>query len=454
MVAAGLRAASPEAVGIDSGRLEALFARVRRDVDSGALPSAQVAIARQGRLAGLRTFGAAVQGGQRRPATDQTLYTIFSCTKAIVAAAVWTLFEDGLLRLDERVADIIPEFGTNGKEIVTVEQTLLHIGGFPMAPLGPGKWETREGRLAAFARWRLNWEPGTRFEYHATSAHWVLVEIIERRTGEEWRAYLRRRVLDPMGLTDLYVGLPSEVNERVADVAYVEPPAPPPGGWGETNPDTVMHFNRPEVRAVGVPGGGGICTAAELALFYQPLIHGGVTATGARVMKPETIAFATTVRTKDIHRDLLHDILVNRALAVVVAGADGNAHLRGFGRAASARAFGHGGAGGQIGWGDPATGISIGYCTNGFADQDTIRQRNLEISTLAAGCARPDRFAGPPAGVCARRSNRPRRRDGTCRNSTPRPITAPAWPCRSRASFRRTPMIGCASPPPPTSSRG
>ncbi|MCH8949832.1 MAG: serine hydrolase [Chloroflexi bacterium] len=91
-------AAKPEDVGVDSERLEAVFARVRRDIDDGVLPSAQVAVARQGKIAGLRTFGAAVQDGVERPATDETLYCIYSCTKAIVAAAIWLLFEDELLR--------------------------------------------------------------------------------------------------------------------------------------------------------------------------------------------------------------------------------------------------------------------------------------------------------------------------------------------------------------------
>lgn len=387
MVAESLVAARPEDVGVDSEKLEAVFARAKRDVDDGVLPSAQVAVARRGRLAGFRTFGKAVQGGEERPATDETLYTIFSCTKAIVASAVWTLFEDGLLRLDERVADIIPGFGTNGKEIVTVEQTMLHIGGFPYAPLGAPAWNTREGRLQAFSRWRLNWEPGTRFEYHPTSAHWVLVEIIERRTGTEWRTYLRQRILDPMGLEHLHVGLPEHLNSRVADVLHVTPPAPPPGGWGEVTPDAILNFNKPEVRAVGVPGGGGIARAAELALFYQPLINGGETAAGRRILKPETIAFATEVRTKDFHRDALMNIPVNRALAVVVAGDDGNQHLRGFGKAPMPRAFGHGGAGGQIGWGDPDSGISVGYCTNGFVDAEVQGRRGIAISSLAAGCA-------------------------------------------------------------------
>ena len=82
-----------------------------------------MAIARHGRLAGFRTFGRAVQGGQEQTATNETLYMIYSATKGIVGAAVWTLFEDGLLRLDEKVSEIIPEFGTNDKERITVEQT-------------------------------------------------------------------------------------------------------------------------------------------------------------------------------------------------------------------------------------------------------------------------------------------------------------------------------------------
>lgn len=41
----------------------------------------------------------------------------------------------------------MPAFASNGKDVVTVEQVLMHLGGFPMAPLGPGRWDTRESRL-------------------------------------------------------------------------------------------------------------------------------------------------------------------------------------------------------------------------------------------------------------------------------------------------------------------
>ena len=379
-------ATRPEDLGIDSEKLEAVFARAKRDVDDGVVPSAQIAIARNGKLAGVRTYGSVNSGGAETPATDQTLYTIFSCTKAIVGAAIWTLFEDGLLKLDEKVIDIIPEFKTNGKEVITVEQVLTHTSGFPLAPFRATDWDDRERRLQRFAQWRLNWEPGSQFQYHASSAHWVLAEIIERRTGTDFRAYVRQRILDPMRLDDLYVGMPKELNGRVADVRWIGEPVPPEGGWGEVTPEAIAGMNALEQRLVGVPGGGGIAGAAQLALFYQPLINGGVAADGARIMKAETIEFATQVRTKEFHVDPILGHPVNRGLCVVIAGDDGKAAIRGFGNSTSGRAFGHAGAGGQIAWGDPQSGISVGYCTDGFIDPLIQARRTVAISSLAGQC--------------------------------------------------------------------
>ena len=387
MIEAKYMAATPEEVGIDSERLETLFARAKLDVDEGVLPSAQVAVARQGRLAGVRTFGEARQGGAEAPATDRTLYCVFSTTKAVVAAAIWLLLEEGLLRLQERVADIIPEFGTNGKDVVTVEQVLLHTAGFPYAPYHPEHWGDRSKLLEAFAKWRLDWEPDSLFEYHATSAHWVLGEIIYRRSGSDYRTFIRQRITGAMGLHELFVGLPPEHDGRVAEVRFVGELVEPPGGWGEVTPEAILGFNRPRVWRVGVPGAGAIASAAELALFYQLLINRGETVDGKRVLKPETIEFATAVRTKERHRDRVLGIPANRGLSIIVAGDDGNAHMRGFGRVASPQAFGHPGAGGQVAWGDPETGISVGYCTDGFVDWLTLGRRMTAISSLAASCA-------------------------------------------------------------------
>ena len=378
-------AESPESLGLDAGKLTEVMQRVRREVDEGLLPSAQIAVAKEGRLVLFETFG---------DATNDSLYCVFSATKAVTSAAAWLLIEAGELSVDEVVADIVPEFATNGKEVVTVEQLFLHTAGFPNAPFRPTDWLDQDRRLERFAQWRLNWEPGTRFEYHPSSSMWVVAEILERRTGRDFTEFVRTEVAEPLGLGDLFVGLPESANPRVtelehcgeamtsADYDRLGIPQPP---VTEVTEEAILSFNRPEVRAVGVPGGGGIMSAAVLALFYQGLIHGG-SADGRRIWRESTLEMARTVRSGDL-RDPMSGVPVNRGLGIVVAG-DEFRNFRGFARDNSPLAFGHGGAGGQIAWGDPVTGISIGYCTNGH-DRNPMRlgRRGLSISKRVAALA-------------------------------------------------------------------
>ncbi|HYL58368.1 MAG TPA: serine hydrolase domain-containing protein [Candidatus Acidoferrales bacterium] len=388
-------AESPREVGLDPEKVEALFSRAEREVKDGLLPSTQIAIARNGKIGAMRTVGRAVQGGADKPATNDTLYTIFSCTKAIMSAAAWILIGDGKLKVSERAAEIVPEFGTNGKDVITVEQVLLHVGGFPNAPYPQDEWGDRKKRLERFSKWRLEWPVGSKYEYHPTSGFWVIAEIIERRTGKDFRQFVQERISTPLGLPELRVGLPKEHHGRVAELCYVgeyltdeerKKLGIPPMPETEVTEDAIMGFNRPNVREAGVPGGGGIMTAADLALFYQGLLRNrGID--GAPIFKPEVLKDALRVRSGD-YKDPIFGVTVNRGLGVVLAGGDGRANYRGFGKTNSALAFGHGGAGGQIGWGDPATGISLGYCTNGF-DRNDMRQgrRGVALSSLAATCA-------------------------------------------------------------------
>ena len=376
---------SPESVNVDPDKLAQVVERARREVDEGLLPSAQIAVAREGRLVLFETFGGA---------TNDFLYCVFSSTKAITSAAAWLLIEAGDLSTDEVVADIVPEFGTNGKDVITVEQLFLHSSGFPNAPFRPTDWPDRDRRYARFAQWRLNWEPGSRFEYHPSSSMWVVAEIIERRSGRDFTEFVRTEIADPLGLADLHVGLPAAENPRVAEIVHCGDPMTsedyarlglPEPPVTEVTEDAILSFNKPEIRAVPVAGGGGIMSAADLALFYQGLLHGG-SADGRRIWKDETLRMARRVRSGDL-RDPLTGVPVNRALGVVVAG-DTWRNMRGFAHGNSAEAFGHGGAGGQIAWADPATGISVGYCTNGH-DRNPMRlgRRGVSISNRVADVA-------------------------------------------------------------------
>src|ERR1700732_5483305 len=101
-----LFAHSPSAAGLDPHKVDALFERAAREVNDGLLPSCQIAIARNGKVGAMRTFGHAVQGGADRPATNDTLYTIFSCTKAIMSAAAGLLIRVGKLGVGWGLVDV------------------------------------------------------------------------------------------------------------------------------------------------------------------------------------------------------------------------------------------------------------------------------------------------------------------------------------------------------------
>ncbi len=388
-------APTPESVGLDSSLVEALCARAEKEVREGVLPSAQIAIARNGKIAAMQTFGRVLHEGVDAKASNETLYCVFSSTKAITSAAAWLLIQDGALDIRTRVVDLVPEFGAHGKDAVTVEQLFTHTAGFPHAPFVPSDFLDRGKRLARFAKWRLNWKPGERFEYHPSSSMYVIAEIIERLSGTSYGAFVRERIAIPLGLDDLWVGLPPALHGRLADCVHTGEaltdedyralgvPKPP---VTEVTEEAISSFNREDVRVAGIPGGGGTMTAADLALFYQALLDGGRALAGRELWKPATLALAREIRTGDL-RDPVFGKPANRALGLIIAG-DKERNYRGFGHTNSELAFGHGGAGGQIGWADPRSGISIGYCTNGH-DRNTIRQarRGIGISSRAAGCA-------------------------------------------------------------------
>jgi len=363
---------------LNGAAVDKLAERIERDVDAGFLPAAQFALALDGEIVEERVFG---------NAGPDTRFCLFSATKPFVASAVWRLIGAGELDPTLPVTTWFPAFGANGKDAVTLEQVMLHTSGFPAAPMGPAQWGDRATRQEKMASWRLNWEPGTRYEYHPTAAHWVLAELIETVTGEDFRDAVHALVTGPLGLPRI-VGIPLDDQDDIADLRLVGEPATSDelmAAYGvpelpatEVTDDTVMRFNEPATRAVGVPGGGGFARAADVARFYQHLLHGHDDVWPADLLRDVT----TNVRNR------LSDptgIPANRTLGLLLAGDDGFAHVRGFGRTVSPGTFGHNGAGGQIAWADPATGLSFAFVTSGY-DRHAVRQprRTTSLGSLAA----------------------------------------------------------------------
>lgn len=361
---------------LDPGRLQTLLDRAAEEIKGGTLPSCQLALARDSEVVWGATLG---------QATPSSRYVVFSVTKALVGSAVWALIGDGLLAADTVVADVVPGFEANGKQGVTVAHVMTHTAGFPRAPIRTEDGATSEGRLKRFSSWRLDFEPGSRSEYHSVSAHWVLAEIIERVSGTDFRDYVSARVLAPLGLRRLRLGLPVDEQQDVLEIVVVgEEPADPMPVPVVAASEHTLRFNEPEVRAVGVPGAGAISDAADIAMLYQAFLHNP-----GQLWDPEVLADATG-RIRNTHLDPFTGVPANRTLGLSVAGDDGKAMMREFGKATGPRAFGASGLGGQIAWADPDSGLSFCYLTNGMeANVVTSFLRSSRIATLAARCALP-----------------------------------------------------------------
>ena len=375
---------APGELGLDPERIGDLRGRIAHAVGKGPLPAVQVALAREGRLALFETFG---------EADNSSRFNIYSCTKPLVASALWKLMGEGKLDVLRPVCDYFPEFSGSGKEQVTVEQVLCHTAGFPQAPMGPPDWWLRPARIAKMREWYLDWEPCTQYCYHPTSAHWVLAELIDRISGCDYRDYVNGNIIVPLGLEALRLGVPESEQDNIATLAHVG--GPPTADeiekalgssveWPDMVDDSLLAFNEPRVRALGVPGGGAVSSAADMALFYQALMHN----TGG-LWRDEVLADATG-RVRVDYADPMTGVPANRGLGVVIAGSGPQAAYRGMGRTVSPCAFGHQGVGGQIAWGDPETGISFCLLTNGL-DVNPIRSARFcaGVNNRAGACATP-----------------------------------------------------------------
>lgn len=357
---------APESVGVDPARLDVFLRRARLEVLHGPLPSVQVAVAAQGKLVAFETIGDA------RP---DARYILQSVGRTIVAGAIWKVIDDGLLSIDELVGDVIPEFATNGKEIVTVKQVLTHTAGFPFAPLGYPKMLERSRRLEAMSKWRLDYEPGSRFQYHLTGAAWVIAELVERRTGMAFADYLRAEIVEPLGLGFV---LPVPANryaelvaapvafDRVSDEQEVDP-------WGP------WYCAAPEVLAGGEPSHSMIGSAADMAMFFQALVHSGL-------WSKEIVAEGTRVHVCEAPAgDKLYGgstLKTSMGLFLTVCGEDRSAWLPATGSDAT---FGNGGAPCQLAYMDPEAGTSFAFLTNGYpiAGYDYSRAGTNRITNLA-----------------------------------------------------------------------
>jgi CubicO group peptidase (beta-lactamase class C family) len=359
------------------GEVEALFLSQLSPLR--LFPGAALAIYWRGRLV-LDLVGGYADAQRGEPVDRDTLFPLFSGTKPFAAVALWQQIERDRVGLDEPVAAYWPAFGQNGKSDVLVRHILSHRGGFPTTPpaLSRDRWGDWDAAMAAVAAMPLEHAPGTGSAYHFLTQHWVCAEIVRRLDGRAYRDYLDAEVTRPLGLADTFVGIPVELDYRVAKLHATDGT----DVWGR---DVLRGNDDAPVHRMVVPGASGVSTARDMARFYAAIAAGGAL-DGTRILRMETVERMLAIEV-DGEIDRTFDIPIRRGLGFELGGLD-DPRRHWPGAACSERTFWHGGFGSSVCWGDPDLELSMAFLTNGVRRDaaGAVARRDLSDAVRAAFC--------------------------------------------------------------------
>jgi len=288
------RAASPEAVGLSSERLQRITQTFQRDVDEKLIPGAVVLIARNGQIAYLETFGYRDRT-TGEPMTADSIFRIASMTKPITNVAALMLAEEGRLQLMDPVSRYLPELdglkvgvekvdGSGERTLllepagrpVTVQDLMRHTSGMTYGPFGDSlvqrayreaammdDQQTNAEMVSKLAKLPLAFQPGTAFEYGMSTD--VLGRIIEVVSGLTLDRFVAERIFTPLGMRDTAFVLSDEQAKRLAQ------PQPPPGA----KVPVIVGYNHARPQKWFAGGHGLLSTAGDYARFCQMLLNGG-----------------------------------------------------------------------------------------------------------------------------------------------------------------------------------
>lgn len=302
-----------------------------------------------------------------RPVDGDTLFPVFSVSKALVATAIQLQCERGLVHMDEPIATYWPEYGQRGKERITVGHVLTHHAGVPHMPpdldaAGLADWDAITSWLAGVEPLH---PPGERSMYHSMSFGHILGEVI-RRTDPGHRPYdrfLREELCLPIGADDVWDVLPAEHEPRVAHLTWgPNPPNRPPmtGIPLLSMPPAIRpdadRWNDPRFRSASVPAAGAVMTARAGARFFSMLANRGEFA-GRRYISADRLLALTRPRPGADEFDEVYQGHTWVGIGGFWLGGDSPYADPLLGR--STQVLAHAGIGGSMGWADLASGLAV-----------------------------------------------------------------------------------------------
>jgi CubicO group peptidase (beta-lactamase class C family) len=331
----------------------------------------QVAVYHQGELV-VDAWGGIADETTGRKVDGDTLFPVFSVVKAVTATALHIQAERGLIEYDQPIARYWPEFAAQGKDRATIRDALSHRLGIPQMPDGvtPELMSDYDWMVDQLAQMKPRFAPGTDNGYMCYTFGWVIAECV-RRTDPQHRpfsTFVQEEICAPLGITDLWLGIPDRVESRVARIKNSVPrPLPPDLPIFAAIPPQVATveevFGRPDVRRSCNPGANGIMNARSAARLFALLAHGGIL-DGVRLLSEERVRTFSVPRLDTDRPDTILGFPIRVGTAGFWLGGDVSAAYPYRLVGSNPRTLCHPGAGGSIGWADPDARLAVAICHN------------------------------------------------------------------------------------------
>ena len=376
----------------DQERLEHLRQVIADDVAAGRYYGAVIAVARRGRLGLHAAIGLADAAG-RQPLHLDSVFSIFSVTKAITNVLVLRSIELGRFALTTRISELVPQFSGGVRDEITIHHLLTHTSGLPIVfAIKPDMYIDRLDEMVAAVCANIfpAEPPGEQVAYSPLANHVLLGEALRRTDPKRrsYRAIVQEDLLDPLKMRDTSVGLRRDLRPR-----HVKPdlrgnfPITHPG-HSNLGPNGAFEEEDAEMPWVGVAS-----TVSDMLRFAEMLRrHGELD--GARILSPATLELATRNWTGEKPNELSRARYAQRGwppepaymgLGFALRGTALCHHL--FGVLASAGTFGNHGAGSTLYWIDPERELSFVCLTAGVMDSLDNIERFQRLSDIALSAA-------------------------------------------------------------------
>ncbi len=286
--------------------------KVRPFVERGTLAGAVMLVASPDEVLALEAVGFS-DVGSRAPMRVDSLFWIASMNKAMTAATLMMLVDEGKVGLDDPAEKHLPEFRGQMRVVerdanllvlkkparpIRVRDLLSHTSGL----IGRSPLEReldmlpiREG-VITYALTPLQVEPGTRYQYNNPGIT-TIGRIIEVVSGKPYEVFLQERLLDPLGMKDTTFW-PDEAGSRRLAKAYK--PGPGRSGLAETTIAQLTHPLTDRTRRHPYPGGGLFSTASDVGSFCRMILNGGTAPGGRRLLSESSVREMTSTQTGDL----------------------------------------------------------------------------------------------------------------------------------------------------------